>query len=47
MDLFISKRVGLALVISLVAVACAAPTIPNDSSGDEEEESCEAAATGK
>ena len=37
MDLFNSKRLGLALVISLVAVACAAPAIPSDLSEDDED----------
>lgn len=41
MNLF-NKHLGLALVISLVAVACAAPTIPNGTeSGEEEEEESE------
>jgi hypothetical protein len=36
MDLFNSKRLGLAVVLSLIAVACAAPQIPNETGGDEE-----------
>lgn len=38
MDIF-SKRLGLALAISLVAVACASPTIPNQGGGDDEDSS--------
>lgn len=45
MDLFDGKRLGLALVLSLVGVACAAPPIPNDALGEGEEESGDPAST--
>lgn len=46
MNLF-NKHLGLALAISFVAVACAAPTIPSGVDGDDDSEESEGATTTK